>query len=256
MAEKGCSSGSVPRVGDFTFRLTAGRRAYPRPVNTDPRVAQPDEPESPAGPIAVAFRSGRRVRLRPDAMLFTEGDASERVMLLVSGRAKISMSSESGHETVLGYRGAGEVLGEMSAIDGEPHLATVTVVEAGEALVLSSARFLDALEREPGVGLALLRMLVRRQRDADRTRADYTALDVLGRVAHRLVDLAEEYGRPFGDGILIELSYSQRELAGWVGASREAVNKALAQLERLGLVATEGGHTVVRDLGGLRDRAR
>jgi CRP-like cAMP-binding protein len=219
-------------------------------------VADGMVPLPAVGTLATAFRDGRRLRIPAGAVVFTEGDASERVMLLLSGRAKVSMFSETGQETVLGYRGAGEVLGELAAIDGESHLATVTVVEAGEALVVPSARFLAAVEREPGVGLALLRVLVRRQREADRTRADYTALDVEGRVAHRLADLAEEYGRPGADGIRIELSFSQRELAGWVGASREAVNKAIGELERAGLIAHDGRRVVVLELEVLRDRAR
>ena len=215
----------------------------------------PDEPDPPGGPLAAAFAGGRRLRLRPGAVLFDEGDASTRVILLLSGRAKVSSFSEDGHETVLGYRGAGDVLGELAAIDGEEHLATVTVVEVGEALVLPAQRFLAALEGQPGLALVLLRSIVGRLRDADRKRAEFTALDVVGRVAHRLVELAERYGEPTDDGILIDLPISQRELAGWVGSSREAVNKALQQLERRGLIATERRHLVVLDLEGLRGRA-
>ncbi len=215
----------------------------------------PDEPDPPGGPIVTAFAGGRRLRLRPGAVLFDEGDASNRVILLLSGRAKVSAFSEDGHETVLGYRDAGDILGELAAIDGGEHLATVTVVEVGEALVLPAQRFLAALEGQPGLALVLLRSIVGRLRDADRKRAEFTALDVVGRVAHRLVELAERYGESTDDGILIDLPISQRELAGWVGSSREAVNKALQQLQHRGLIATERRHLVVLDLDGLRGRA-
>ena len=215
----------------------------------------PDEPGLPGGPLAAAFAGGRRLRVRPGAVLFDEGDASNRVILLLSGRAKVSAFSEDGHETVLGYRGAGDVLGELAAIDGGEHLATVTAIEAGEALVLPAERFLAALEGQPGLALALLRSMVGRLRDADRKRAEFTALDVVGRVAHRLVELAERYGKPTDDGIMIDLPISQRELAGWVGSSREAVNKALQQLQHQGLIATERRHLVVLDLDGLRGQA-
>ncbi len=188
-------------------------------------------------------------------VLFSEGDASNRVILLVAGRVKVSALSVDGHETVLGYRGPGDVLGELAAIDGEEHLATVTVVEAGEALVLPADRFLAALEGQPGLALLLLRSIVGRLRDADRKRGEFTALDVVGRVAHRLVELAERYGEPVEGGIRIDLSISQRELAGWVGSSREAVNKALQQLQHRGLIATERRHLVVLDLEGLRGQA-
>ena len=222
----------------------------------DRSEGRPDEPDLPGGPLGAAFAGGRRLRLRPGAVLFDEGDASNRVILLLSGRAKVSAFSQDGHETVLGYRGAGDVLGELAAIDGGEHLATVTAVEAAEALVLPAERFLAALEGQPGLALALLRSTVGRLRDADRKRAEFTALDVVGRVAHRLVELAERYGKPANEGILIDLPISQRELAGWVGSSREAVNKALQHLQHQGLVSAERHHLTILDLDRLRTSAR
>jgi CRP-like cAMP-binding protein len=213
----------------------------------------PDAP-LPGGPLDTAFAGGRRQRLRTGATLFEEGDVSNKVVLLLGGRVKVSTMSEDGRETVLGFRGAGDVLGELSAIDGEPHLATVTVVEPGEALVLTQDGFRAALRADPDLAMAQLRSVVGRLRDADHKRAEFVALDVVGRVAQRLVELAATYGTPVDGGIRIDLAMSQRELAGWVGASREAANKALAQLERAGLVATVDRHLVVRDLEGLRAR--
>ena len=215
----------------------------------------PDQPDPPGGPLGAAFAGGRRQRLRPGSILFSEGDASNRVVLLLTGRVKVSSFSQDGRETVLGYRGAGDVLGELAAIDGEEHLATVTVVEEGEALVIPAERFRAALREQPGMALVLLRSIVGRLRDADRKRAEFTALDVVGRVAHRLVELAERYGEPADGGIRIDLLISQRELAGWVGSSREAANKALQQLQRRGLIAAERRRLVVLDLDGLRGRA-
>jgi CRP-like cAMP-binding protein len=218
-------------------------------TNREPRS---EEADLPGGPLDVAFRDGRRQRLRPEQVLFDEGDASNRVILLLSGRVKISTFSEEGQETVLGYRGRGDVLGELSAIDGDVHLATVTVVEAGEAMVVPSDRFVAALEAEPALALVVLRSIVGRLRDSDRKRAEFTELDVVGRVARRLVELAERYGRPTAEGILIDLPISQRELAGWVGSSREAVNKALAQLAARDLIVAERRQLTILDLDGLR----
>jgi CRP/FNR family cyclic AMP-dependent transcriptional regulator len=215
-----------------------------------PNASQPD-----SGPLDAAFRDGRRQRLRVGTALFTEGDASSRVMLLLSGQVKVSTFTDEGQETVLAFRGAGNVLGELAAIDGQDHTATVTVVEEGEALVVSASRFLAELETQPGLAVTVLRSLIGRLRDAERVRAEFVALDVTGRVARRLVQLAETYGQPADGGTRIGLQLSQRELAGWVGASREAVNKALAQLEARGLVARVHGDLVVRDVEGLRRRA-
>ena len=119
---------------------------------------------------------------------------------------------------MLGFRGAGTVLGEFSAIDGEEHSATVTVVDEVEALTVPAARFVEALEAEPGLALVLLRSIIGRLRDAERKRAEFVSLDVVGRVAQRLLELAEAYGEPAeGGGVRIGLVLSQRELAGWVG---------------------------------------
>lgn len=214
-------------------------------------ASRADAPETGL-PLEAAFREGRTLRLQPGVVLFNEGDASSRVMLLLSGRVKVSTFSADGRETVLGYRGAGDVLGELSAIDGQPHVATVTVVDPVEALAVSAERFVATLESEADVAVALLRLLVDRLRDADRTRADYTVLDVLGRTARRLVELADRYGLESGTGLLIELPISQRELAGWVGSSREAVNKALAQLVDRNLIRADRRHFTVLDLDGLR----
>ncbi len=212
-------------------------------------------PEPDGGSLAAAFRDGRRLRLRVGTTLMAEGDASRRVILLLSGRVKVSTLSADGQETVLAFRGAGDILGELAAIDGEDHMATVTVVEEGTALAVTAERFLAALETEPGLAVILLRSVIGRLRTADRMRTEYVALDVAGRVAKRLVDLASAYGQPTDGGTRIGLQLSQRELAGWVGASREAVNKALAQFEARGLIARDHGTLIVRDEDGLRRRA-
>lgn len=208
--------------------------------------------ESP--PQAVLFKDGRRLHLRSGAILFSEGDVSNRVVLVLSGRLKVSSFSEGGRETVLGLRGPGDLLGEFAAIDGEPHLATVTVVEPAEVLVAPADRFLTALEANPSLMLALLRSVIGRLRDADRRRVEFTARSVDGRVAHRIVELAEEASGQAGLGRGMVVSITQAELAGWVGCSREAVNKALARFHARGLIAIARGRLTVLDLKGLRRR--
>ena len=238
-------------------RRTRARPAavYAPPVSTAAPDPRPGDPRSPDDPLVALFEGGRRLHLGPGAVLFNEGDASNRVILVIAGRVKASSTTEEGLETVLGFRGAGEVLGELSALDGEGHVATVTVVEAVEALAVPAAQFVAALEGDPAVARSLLRRMAVRQREADRRRAEFVALDVTGRVAQRLVELAEEAGEADPDGIRIGMPISQRELAGWVGASREAVNKSLALLADQGLVIAARRRLVVRDLDALRCRA-
>ena len=212
-------------------------------------------PNALAGPLGALFLGGRRQRLRAGAILFSEGDVSNRVALVLEGRLKVSSFTEDGRETVLGFRERGDVLGEFAAVDGEPHLANVTAVETSEVLVIPSDRFLAALEDHPALTLTLLRSVIARLRDADRKRIEFGAFDAVGRVSRRLVELADHYGETSGDGVRIALAITQSELAGWVGCSREAVNKALHRLRDRGLISIGRGHITVLDLEGLRRRA-
>jgi CRP-like cAMP-binding protein len=177
-------------------------------------------------------------------------------MLLTKGRVKIASTSEEGRESVLAFRGPGEVLGELSAIDGQPRSAGVTAVDPVEALVVPTADFRAFLERSPAAALWILTRLIARLREADRKRAEFGASDTIGRVAARLVELASDYGREQpGGGVLIDLPITQEELASWVGSSREGVNKALHTLRGLGWVDTERRAITVLDMDALRQRA-
>jgi CRP/FNR family transcriptional regulator, cyclic AMP receptor protein len=200
-------------------------------------------------------RGAKRRFPRGDA-LFREQEPSDRVMLLLAGRVKIASVAEDGRESVLAFRGPGEVLGELSAIDGRPRSAGVVAVDNVEALVIPARDFRGFLERSPRAALWILERLVTRLREADRKRAEFGASDTIGRVAARLVELATEYGREQpGGGIRIDLPITQEELASWVGSSREGVNKALHTLRGLRWVATERRAITVLDIEALRNRA-
>ena len=168
---------------------------------------------------------------------------------------KVSTLTDDGKEIVLAFRGPGDLLGELSAIDGEARSATVEAIEPVEALAIPASDFRSYLIAHPEVGLLLLQMLSRRLRDADRKRVEYGAHDTVGRVAARLVELAERYGEPVARGIRIGLPLSQEELAGWTGASREAVSKALQTLRKVGWVLTERRRITVLDVEALRRRS-
>jgi CRP/FNR family transcriptional regulator, cyclic AMP receptor protein len=175
--------------------------------------------------------------------------------VLLSGRAKVSTTTEEGKEVILAFRGPGDLLGELSAIDGEPRSASVEAIEPVEALAVASADFRAFLTEHPSIALMLLETVTRRLRDADRKRVEYGAHDATGRVAARLVELAEQYGEQGPDGIRIGLPLTQEELAGWTGASREAVSKALQTLRSAGWVATERRRITIHDLEALRRRS-
>jgi CRP/FNR family transcriptional regulator, cyclic AMP receptor protein len=188
--------------------------------------------------------------------LFTEHQLSDRVMLLTEGRVKIASTSDDGRESVLAFRGPGEVLGELSAIDGRPRSAGVTAVDPVAALVIPTADFRAFLERSPAAALWILERLVARLREADRKRAEFGGSDTIARVAARLVELATDYGleQP-GGAVRIDLPITQEELASWVGSSREGVNKALHTLRGLGWVETERRAITVLKMDELAKRA-
>jgi CRP/FNR family cyclic AMP-dependent transcriptional regulator len=200
-------------------------------------------------------RAGVRRQFAGGTALFQEHQASDRVMLLMAGRVKIASVSEDGRESVLAFRGPGEVLGELSAIDGQARSASVLAVEPVEAIVIPAPAFRAFLERTPRATLWLLTRVIARLREADRKRAEFGASDTIGRVAARLVELAERYGRPTESGVRIDLPITQEELASWVGSSREGVNKALHTLRGLGWVETERRSITVVDSEALRRRA-
>ena len=198
---------------------------------------------------------GRRRTLKRATTLFTEGDTSDRVVIIESGRIKISYFTEDGREVVLAVRGPGELLGEFSAIDGEPRSATATALDDAEVLVIGAEDFRSFVRDRSSSAFALLELVVARLRDADRKRIEFAAYDTVGRVARRLVEMAERFGTPDERGTKIDLPLSQDELAGWTGASREAVSKALQHLRGRGWIETGRRNIIVIDLGALAKRA-
>ena len=187
--------------------------------------------------------------------LFHERQVSDRVMIVLEGRVKIASSTDDGKERVLAFRGPGEALGELSAIDGRPRSASVTAVDPVEALVVPTAAFRGFLEANPRVMFFLMQRLIGRLREADRKRVEFGATDTIGRVAARLVELSERYGRRTAHGVRIDLPITQEELASWVGSSREGVNKALNTLKGLHWIDIERRSITVLDMEALRRRS-
>lgn len=207
-------------------------------------------------PTADLTARGRRRRWPAGASLFLEGERSGTVVIVLEGRVKVFSLTEHGEEVLLAVRGPGALLGELSAVDGAPRGASVAALEPVEALVVPAPAFLGFLADHAGAAMVLLRLVTSRLRDADRKRVEFGAFDIPARVAGRIVELAERFGEAEGDGVRISVPLSQDELAGWVGASREAVAKALRVLRERGLVTTGRRTMTVLDLDGLRRRAK
>lgn len=206
-----------------------------------------------AGRSALASSARKRHYRKGDSLL-NEGSRSERVMVLLKGRAKVVRVTEQGKEALLALRGPGDLLGEMSAFDGQPHSASATALEDCEVLALTTEQFTSFLEAHPTAALILLSMLTHRLRDADEKRTDFLAYDAESRVARGLVELAERFGEPLGSGIRIRVALSQEDLGAWLSASRESVSKALQTMRSKGWIETHRREITVFDLDALRRR--
>jgi CRP-like cAMP-binding protein len=205
---------------------------------------------------AAELTAAGRPRAYPARVtIFHEGDEAGPVVVLTAGRVKVGTIGGMGREAIVAVRGAGDLLGELSAIDGGPRSATVTTLEPVEALLVPGSAFASLLERHPRIALVLLRMVAARLRYADAQQTQFATHDVVGRVARRLVEIGERFGADEDGRVEIVLPLTQEELAAWTGASREAVSKALLLLRRLRIVETGRRHITVLDAEALRRRA-
>jgi CRP/FNR family transcriptional regulator, cyclic AMP receptor protein len=196
--------------------------------------------------------SGRERHYDANVALFHEGDDAGSVIVLLAGRAKLTVPSSAGREVIVAVRGPGDLLGELAALVEAPRSATVTTIEAVDALILAGSAFASFLERNARVALVILRLVAERLLYADLQQAQFATHDVVGRVAHRLVELTERFGVESEEGVVLDVPLSQEELAGWTGASREAVNKALQVLRSLRMIETGRRRFTVLDADGLR----
>jgi CRP-like cAMP-binding protein len=199
---------------------------------------------------------GRRRRFDAGATLFVEGDLGGSVLILHSGHVKVFASHLDGPGVVLAVRGPGDVLGDLSAIDGEARSASGSALDSVDAQVVGAEEFRDFLANTPGAGLAMLRVVIDRMRDSDRLRVEFGERDTLGRVALRILELAESSGEEFDGALRITLPLTQDDLAAWVASSRESVGRSLASLRKREIIATARREITVLDLDGLRRATR
>jgi CRP/FNR family cyclic AMP-dependent transcriptional regulator len=193
----------------------------------------------------VLLQGSTRRPFAAHTTLFHQGDPSTHVLVMLVGWVKAFATSRTGYEALLAIRGPGDIIGELSALDGKVRSATVLTLSPVEVAVLPSEQFVALLGRQPQLALALFGYLADRLREADRRRLEFGALSVSERLIRRLLELAELHGKPESGGIVLDIPLSQRELAGSVGASREAVARALKLLRERRIVITQRQRIVV-----------
>ena len=187
--------------------------------------------------------------------LLREGEPAASVLVLLSGRVKVIATGASGAQGLLAIRAPGDVLGELAAVDEGMRSATVVAVDPIDVLRLPVARFQEILRTEAGVAYALLRTLSTKLRLADRRRVELSE-PTNRRIATLLSELAVDHGVIDAGAITISLPVSQDDLAMMIGASREAVVRALRELRSDGVLSTGRQQIVVLLPEELADRAR
>ena len=185
--------------------------------------------------VAVRRRAGR------NEQVVRAGEDAESLIVLLTGRAKVTNFDEEGREIILAWLGPGEFFGEMGLIDGSPRSASVVAVEPCELLSIGKTEFQRCMQDNFQVAQKLMQILVRRLREADRNIESLALLDVYGRVARLLLDLSEEEGGKR----LVKQKISKQDMARMIGASREMVSKVMRDLEVGGYIISSGDQITI-----------
>jgi len=196
------------------------------------------------------------VKVSKGNTLFKEGDAGDRLFVVVEGKFKLGTSSIDGRENLLSILGPGDMFGELSLFDPGPRTATATAVTDARVLALAHDQVIGLVTQHPQVSLELLARLAQRLRRTNEVLADLVFSDVPGRVAKALMDLGSRFGVQKDDGLHVNHDLTQEELAQLVGASRETVNKALADFAARSWVRLEPRAVVVLDYERLSKRGK
>lgn len=189
-------------------------------------------------------------------VLFHMGDEGGNLYMIRKGRVKVTIPSSDGEEMILALLGPGEILGEISLIDGKPRSATVQAMKDTEAMCLYREDFLEVLQGRFDMVLHVLAILAGRLRQTDVLLAESHFMDITSRLAKKILDLGRTFGVEEENGLRIGVRVTQRDLASMVGATRESVNKQFKVLREQGLLAMNEGYLQILDLPGLTRRIR
>ena len=194
-------------------------------------------------------------RFRSGQVIFYKDDTGTQFYVIMEGKVRIALPSPQGEEITLAILGTGELFGEFSLLDGGPRSATAVAAEDVWALTVSQRDFVSWLDGRPSAAIALLRVLSRRLRRSDELLGDASFLNVPGRLAKKLLELAELYGRETPPGRPVEIRLTQEEIGSTIGVTRESVNKYLRYFSSKGWVSLKKGRITILDERALRDQS-
>jgi CRP/FNR family transcriptional regulator len=201
-------------------------------------------------------RQMAEVKLSRGEHLFMEGDDGDALYVVIDGKMKLTRAAADGRENLLSVIGPGEMFGELSLFDPRPRTSSASAVTDALLAALKHEALMPLLRERPDVSFQMLRGLAQRLRRANDVTADLVFTDVPGRVAKNLLDLADRFGNQETDGLHVHHDLTQEELAQLVGASRETVNKALADFAARGWLQISARSVLILDSDRLRKRAR
>ncbi|HET9314250.1 MAG TPA: Crp/Fnr family transcriptional regulator [Vicinamibacteria bacterium] len=196
--------------------------------------------------IVSLARVAIRKHYAKDAVVFFENEEGDFFFMILDGRIKVTILGDDGREVILSLLGAGDFFGEMALLDNEPRSATAIAVEDSELLSLHRTDFQSVLSDKTSIAASLMRILSGRLRRANHQISTLALLDVYGRVARVIVDMAREEGRRLKDGRIAFRRATHQEIANRIGTTRETVTRMLKDLERQGLIHVEGKELVVQ----------
>ncbi|MFK0193869.1 Crp/Fnr family transcriptional regulator [Kitasatospora sp. NPDC090308] len=203
----------------------------------------------------LLLRAGRVASYAPGEVILREGDRASHLLLIEKGLVKVTSTTREGHTSLLAIRAAGDVVGELAAIDGAPRSATVTAARAVRARAIQHGEFVRLFREQPQIALALVAAVAGKLRAATRARVDTGGYPLQVRMARALVELAETYGEPAGTGITITVPLSQEDLAALISSSTAGVTRSLQHLRKNGLIDTSYRRLTVLDLDALSELA-
>ena len=196
--------------------------------------------------VASLSRLASRRRCPKDTVVFFENEEGDSVFMILEGRIKVTILGDDGREIILSMLGPGDFFGEMALLDNEPRSATAIAVEDTELLSLHRTDFQSVMGNNPGISAALIKVLSTRLRRANHQISTLALLDVYGRVARVILDMAREEGRRLKDGRIAFRRATHQEIANRIGTTRETVTRMLKDLERQGLIRVEGREIVLQ----------
>ena len=198
---------------------------------------------------------GRRRDFPAGQILFTEGDDGHEVFVLLGGQVKVVTTAPSGRDVILDVMDQDSLLGELSAIDGNPRSATAIALTPVTVLYISTEDFLAFLEQNGPAATTLLRLVAARLRRSSQRQLEFGTSDALGRLCTCLLTMLDRYGTGENHHRRVTMPLAQHEIAAMTGLSREAVVKGLRALRSLDWIDTQAREVMILDEEAMRARA-